>query len=1062
MIGNHKKGITDGRLLLFLTLVLAANSAYIAAYGDPSLFYVVNALLHPVLGIFAAILFAVYLRRHPELWRASAGKLAVVLLAVSAGFGGFLMYGGMTRPHSWELYVHVGCAIAGLFFALLWLRGRALESYASEKTAAKTIRRAWRCAAVALPSCLIFYTAVALFHHYFPNPDYLIHNPLTAPTTPYHEGGGRNSLLFPSSAQSANGKTIPAEFFLNAKSCEPCHKDIYRQWHSSMHHYSSFNNQWYRKSIEYMQDTVGIKPSMLCAGCHDQAVAFTDMMQTHPIRQIEFTPEAQAGLTCVSCHAIARVTSTMGNGSYVLKYPALDRLVASKYAVIRKLADYAIILDPKPHRAVFFRPFMHRRREVAEVCSVCHKVQLDVPDNHYRFIRGFDDYDHWQASGVSGNSARSFYYPPKPLTCVDCHMPLVPSHDYGNINGYVNSHRFVAANTAVPTSYGDEKQIEDVEKFLKGAVTVDLFAIAEEPKGAAETYVMPGLLGVSPQLSTLAAVGEESSRGLEAQEVSTAPPLKLMAPLNRGAAYLRRGETARVEVVVRTRRVGHFFPGGTIDAFDCWLELKAVDNRGHIIFWSGEVADHGRGPVDPGAEFYRSVGVDAGDHLINKRNAWTEHAVVYVNVIPPGAADTVHFRLKIPKNCGNRITLTAKLNYRKFDWWFTEWAFRGVRDPYQKNRHTSPYSDNTRWIFDGNLSKVSAKYKRLPNVPIVVMSKDTVTIPVLAASRQPFQQRIQLRRKDLFRWNDYGIGLLLQGDLKGAARAFKIVTRIDPKYANGWVNVARALVQEGNVSAAVAYLKTAIGLDPRLASAYYYMGQVYQTQGNYPRAYDEYAKAAAIHPEDRVVSNAMGRILFFERKYAAAVRQFQHTLSIAPQNLGAHYNLMLCYRGLEDRALSDRERKLFLRFKADEAAESLIGPYEMNHPNADNMAQPVHEHVSINDENPKPLEFFWNYGQRWGWLPGKLGRMQQETLARYAKDGSYGYLAAMRRAKLKLQPDHKVMTAASRRKSPFPYPAALAAPGGSPTPKTKTAGMASVTAPALRGRLSSEKIKAPR
>ena len=59
----------------------------------------------------------------------------------------------------------------------------------------------------------------------------------------------------------------------------------------------------------------------------------------------------------------------------------------------------------------------------AEFCSACHKVHLDVPVNKYRWFRGFDDYDNWQASGVSGQGARSFYYPPKPQGCADCHMP---------------------------------------------------------------------------------------------------------------------------------------------------------------------------------------------------------------------------------------------------------------------------------------------------------------------------------------------------------------------------------------------------------------------------------------------------------------------------------------------------------------------------------------------------------------------------------------------------------------------------------------------------------------
>lgn len=991
------------RFLFVLGLVLAFNAAYLAAYATPSLFYVINALLHPFLGLLAAILFVVVLVRHREYVSSLSGSLSIACFAVAAGFGVYLFFAGMTVPHSLALYLHVGFSIAGIFFLLVRLRG-----WMPGRDEIHAARNPWQIAGAGFVTALIFYGAVSLYHHYFPDPEYKIKNPPTAPVSMYQEGGGKNSLMWPNSAQTADGKAIPNQFFMNSESCQPCHKDIYSQWQHSMHHFSSFNNQWYRKSIEYMQDTIGIKPSMWCAGCHDHAVAFTDMMQKHPIRQIEFTPEGQAGLGCMSCHSIVHVDSTMGNGSYVTQYPQLDRLVTSKSPVIRYIANFSILLDPKPHRHVFLKPFHHERSDVAEFCSSCHKVHLDAPVDHYRWLRGFDDYDNWQGSGVSGNSARSFYYPPKPMVCIDCHMPMVKSDDFGNIHGFVHSHRFVAANTAVPTSHGDASQVEDVEKFLKNAVTVDLFAIAEEPKGNSEEQARPGAIG-SPRTSTMFAVGEESARGLEASVVSAVPPAKLMVPVNRGVAYLRRGETARVEVVVRTKSLGHFFPGGTVDAFDCWVELKGVDDKGHTIFWSGEAADNGKGPVDPGAHFYRSLSLDERGHWINKRNAWSAHATVYAHLIPPGAADTVHFRIQVPKDCGDKITFTAKLNYRKFDWWNTQWAFAGRPDPSQKDRQTTLYYDNTHWLFNGDLSDVSARVKQIPDVPTVVMSQDVATVPVQAASDKPFEQNIKTLPDDLYRWNDYGIGLLLQGDLKGAARAFKIVTKINPKYADGWVNVARALVQEGNVDEAIPYLKTAMRLSPMLASAHFFMGEAYLTQGRYAESYAEYAKAYDIHPGDRVVSDAMGHILFLQRKYRQAVKQFQYTLSIDPEDLIAHYNLMLCYRGLQESAKSDREEKLYMRFKADESSTAITGPYELSHPEDNVEAQPIHEHVSINDENPEGLKFYWNYGQRWDWLPGQLRKAQQIALARYRKDGSYGYVAAMRRDKLKMHAAHRVM-----------------------------------------------------
>ncbi len=116
---------------------------------------------------------------------------------------------------------------------------------------------------------------------------------------------------------------------------------------------------------------------------------------------------------------------------------------------------------------------------------------------------------------------------------------------------------------------------------------------------------------------------------------------------------------------MRTKKIGHFFPGGTVDAYDTWLELKATDDKNQTIFWSGMVEDNGKGPVEKGAHFYRSLQIDEHGNPVNKRNAWSTRSVVYVRLIPPGAADTVHYRMTIPQNAGNKITLHARLCYRK-------------------------------------------------------------------------------------------------------------------------------------------------------------------------------------------------------------------------------------------------------------------------------------------------------------------------------------------------------------------------------------------------------------
>src|SRR5207244_11150338 len=119
--------------------------------------------------------------------------------------------------------------------------------------------------------------------------------------------------------------------------------------------------------------------------------------------------------------------------------------------------DVLMYTAPAPHRNTFLKPF--HTEQASEFCSTCHKVHLDRPVNHYRWFRGFNEYDNWQASAASGEGARSFYYPPKPQKCADCHMPLVAARDPAARDGKVHSHRFPAANTALPSVNGDAEQL---------------------------------------------------------------------------------------------------------------------------------------------------------------------------------------------------------------------------------------------------------------------------------------------------------------------------------------------------------------------------------------------------------------------------------------------------------------------------------------------------------------------------------------------------------------------------------------------------------------------------
>ena len=111
-------------------------------------------------------------------------------------------------------------------------------------------------------------------------------------------------------------------------------------------------------------------------------------------------------------------------------------------------------------------------------------------------------------------------------------MPLEPLRN-GQL---VRSHRFLAANTALPHLRGDDDDGRREEAFLRGAISLDVAVWADATD----------------------AVG------------SGAPPI-----FDSQVSLASRSEhQLRFDVVLRNRRVGHRFPGGTNDSNDVWVEVS--------------------------------------------------------------------------------------------------------------------------------------------------------------------------------------------------------------------------------------------------------------------------------------------------------------------------------------------------------------------------------------------------------------------------------------------------------------------------------------------------------
>ena len=188
---------------------------------------------------------------------------------------------------------------------------------------------------------------------------------------------------------------------------------------------------------------------------------------------------------------------------------------------------------------------------------------------------------------------------------------------------------------------------------------------------------------------------------------------------------------------------------------------------------------------------------------------------------------------------------------------------------------------------------------------------------------------------------------LKKHNIDRAKRLFYKAYLVDPNDPFTLNNLGYVSELEGDMERARSVLAKALSLSPNLARAHFFSAKVLRSDGRYDEAADHLRQVVAQYPRDRVALNDLGRILFLQRNYSDAVKVLQAVLAVDPEDLQAHYNLMLCYNGLGDEKQAHEHQVRYLRFKADEASQAITGPYRQLNPEDNNERQAIHEHVSV-------------------------------------------------------------------------------------------------------------------
>lgn len=600
-------------------------------------------LLHALTGIGLTLVAMGYLVTH---FRRTVGvrRPGVLLSGVlAAGVGGALAGSGW-----WMLLHGQEEARRGVFDAHAWLAYAVLALTALHVLAHRLVRRPGRprpapflsssgprvarAVAVALALLALVPLASAIYDASWPRPG-------NAPAVhPYEYSYGPHPFR-PSETEIRGGGFVPVSAVGESRQCSRCHEQIYREWQGSMHAKAA-SDRAYVSNINLLADRKGIAATRYCEGCHAPVALLTgELTPGGRHGGIGGTPGNVEGVSCMSCHGIARVIHVKGVASYEFAAAREYLFARASHPVLRALHDFLVRVHPARHRMDMARPVL----STARLCATCHAQFMPEVMNGWGWVKLQDDYAAWLSSEFSGQSEHAFAAS-SAMRCQDCHQPRVAGRDpSADPAGRVVSHRFLGANTAIPFHDGDDEQLSLTTRFLRAS---KVRVAIDEPTR------------VDPVRSARYVTGEA--------RVDTHAPF---------VAYL--GERVAVQVTVTNSGVGHDFPGGTIDINEAWVWVRVSDAQNRTVFESGSLS--AAGDVDEDAHFYRQIPIDRDGNVVWRHDLFNMVGESYRKTIPAGGSDVVRYEFEVPPWAKTPLNVAAAVKYRKLNARYARWALDDPR-----------------------------------------------------------------------------------------------------------------------------------------------------------------------------------------------------------------------------------------------------------------------------------------------------------------------------------------------------------------------------------------------
>ncbi len=137
-----------------------------------------------------------------------------------------------------------------------------------------------------------------------------------------------------------------------------------------------------------------------------------------------------------------------------------------------------------------------------------------------------------------------------------------------------------------------------------------------------------------------------------------------------------------------------------------------------------------------------------------------------------------------------------------------------------------------------------------------------------------------------------------KGNYRAAGKDFKEITKRNPYFINGWINLGNVYIKLKKYHKAIRVLKEGLKLEPKEVLVWKSLGVAYFGAKNYQEVINWYGKCIEKEKNNEKYWNNLGAANSMLNNHKEAIKAYKHALDLAPEYLSSWRNLCILYSKL--------------------------------------------------------------------------------------------------------------------------------------------------------------------